>query len=63
MNFWSIHICALDRECRRVIPGGAPWRLEIHTPWRHLGVAFTPGDRYCRLNEDGTIHTQWISWG
>jgi len=36
---WGLHFCPLDADCRQV-PGGAPWRLYLLTPWGTLIVAF-----------------------
>ncbi len=65
MSTWprvfDVHICALDRECRFGRIRGA-WRLEIHTPWWHLGIALTPGDRFVRVCPEGHYHFRWIDF-
>lgn len=57
---WSLHFCPLDKECRRTIPGGPPWRIVLNTPWGHLGIALTPDNRYSRLADDGSFRSTWI---
>ncbi len=56
MNRISAHICALDKECRLYSAG--IWRLEIDTPWWHLGIAFT------RMSQYGSVtgRDRWTSW-
>lgn len=45
---WGIHVCLLDRECRRV---DRIHRAYLFTPWGHLGVAYAAGDRFARTLE------------
>lgn len=44
---FGLHCCALDSECRGDI--GWCWRLQLNTPWWHLGIALRRNDQYCRL--------------
>lgn len=46
---FGVHCCALDSECRHNI--GWCWRLEVNTPWWHLGIALTRKNRYIRLRD------------
>lgn len=46
----------------RGLLGGAPWRVEVNSPWFHLGVALLPNDRYPHLNDDGRIVSRWWSF-
>lgn len=41
---WGVHMCVLDRTCRR--HAGWVWRLQVNTPWWHLGIALAPASRY-----------------
>lgn len=57
----SIHCCFLDDDCRNVITGKRCWRIEIHTPWRHLGIALTKDSMYQAqpYNLDRWTHFSW----
>lgn len=45
---WNLHVCVLDPECRYY--AGWVWRVHLNTPWRHLGAALRPRDRFARVD-------------
>lgn len=65
---FHVHCCVLDSECRGDI--GWCWRLEIRTPWWHLGIALTPANRYVRLRDrnaaepfdKANLKREWINF-
>ncbi len=55
MGRYSLHICALDRECRRV--GADCWRIQVKTPKWFFSMALTPMDRFIGPHDK----LRWIS--
>jgi hypothetical protein len=57
---FSLHSCVLDSGCRGDI--GWCWRLDVNTPWWHLGIALRPKDRYVRMTrrEPFTYALSWV---
>lgn len=58
---WSLHCCALDKECRQYT--GWMWRLHLNTPWGHLGIALRTKDKYARMSTlfGPAERTEWTS--
>jgi hypothetical protein len=59
-NRWWVHSCLLDSECRRV--AGPTWRIDLNSPWWHLGIALRPGDRFVTKASDGQYRPSWFSF-
>jgi hypothetical protein len=58
---WGLHCCIFDRDCRR--HAGWVWRLQISTPWWHLGVALRREDQFLQLDAEdwNVVRRRWTT--